>query len=337
LHTDDLDLIPSTDSEVFEPLARPETVAKSPRGRALALRILALVGTIAVYAVYRNLRVGAGRDVFSRGLPVEPFRHALTVLKVEHALWIDFEQGLQNMFLSHGLIIRFANGYYSWAHQWVSLGLVAAVLLKAPWGKAWRWVSALLLQLPIALVLFRLYPLMPPRLLDAGAPWGGRILAQHRQIRPTGIVDTLAKFTGPWTPGPVAVNSFTNQFAAMPSLHCGFAMWVGVVWWQFAKGKKWRIIGPLHTAVIFFCVVVTGNHWVLDAIVGWAIALVLLGATGRFSGLRKLLGWYRAGEDQPVTTSTSSTSSAPPTPPTATSSSSVDAAVGSTGVGAVRA
>jgi hypothetical protein len=308
LKTDDLDLDSINVSEVFDPLDRPESVTRSPRGRALALRILALVGAITIYSVYRNLRVGAGRDVFSRGLPVQPFRHALTVLKVEHALWIDFEQGLQHIFLSHGLIIRFANAYYSWAHQWVSLGLVAAVLLKAPWGKAWRWVTALLLQLPIALVLFRLYPLMPPRLVDAGAPWGGRILAQHRQIRPSGIVDTLTTFRGPWSPPPVAINSFTNQFAAMPSLHCGFAMWVGVVWWQYAKGKKWRILGPLHTAVIFFCVVVTGNHWVLDAVVGWAIALVLLGVTGRFSGLRRLIGSYRASEAQPAMTSMSSSS-----------------------------
>jgi hypothetical protein len=80
-------------------------------------------------------------------------------------------------------------------------------------------------------------------------------------------------------------------------------MWVGVVWWQFAKGKKWRIIGPLHTALIFFCTVVTGNHWVIDAVVGWAIALVLLGVTGRFSGIRRLLGSYRSPEAQPVTTS----------------------------------
>ena len=306
LKTDDLDLVP----EVFEPLARSIPVRRAPRGRSLALRILALVGAIAVYAVYRNMRVGAGRDVFSRGLPVEPFRHAQTLLKVEHALWLDFEQGLQNIFLSHGLIIRFANAYYSWAHQWVTLALVTAVLLKAPWGKAWRWVGALLLQLPIALALFRLYPLMPPRLLDAGAPWGGRILAQHRQIRPSGIVDTLVAFRGPWSPPTVAVNSFTNQFAAMPSLHCGFAMWVGVVWWQFAKGSKWRIIGPLHTAVIFFCVVVTGNHWVLDALVGWAIALVLLGVTGRFSGIRRLIRSYGSQAAQPAMASTSSSSTA---------------------------
>jgi hypothetical protein len=48
----------------------------------------------------------------------------------------------------------------------------------------------------------------------------------------------------------------------------------------------------LHAAVIFFCVVVTGNHYVLDAIVGWAIALVMLGVTGRFVGARRWLRSY---------------------------------------------
>ena len=249
---------------------------------------------LAIYTFYRQLRVGAGHDVFSRGLPVQPFRHALTVLKVEHALWIDVEQGMQDIFLSHGLIIRFANGYYSWAHQIVTLALVSAVLLKAPWGQAKRWVGALLLQLPVALVMFRLYPLMPPRLLDAGAPWGGRILETHRQIRPTGIVDTLVNYRGPWSPQPVALNAFTNQFAAMPSLHCGFALWVGVVWWRWAKGRPWRFVGPLHAAFIFFCVVVTGNHYVLDAIIGWSIALLALGLTNRFAGLRGMA--HRYGE-----------------------------------------
>ncbi|MCU1391956.1 MAG: hypothetical protein JWM34_384 [Ilumatobacteraceae bacterium] len=264
-----------------------------PRDRRvpIVVRIGALLVVLGIYSAYRQLRVGAGDDVFSRGLPVEPFRHALTVLKVEHALGLDFEHGLQHAFLGYGIVIRFANAYYSWAHQAMTFALVALVLIKAPWRQAWRWVGALLLQLPVALVLFRLYPLMPPRLLDAGAPWGGRILAQHREIRPTGMVDTLVKFHGPWSPGSVALDAFTNQFAAMPSLHCGFALWVGVVWWRWAKGKPWRFVGPLHAALIFFCVVVTGNHYVLDAIAGWSIALLMLGATNRFAGIR---GWLRS-------------------------------------------
>jgi hypothetical protein len=169
----------------------------------------------------------------------------------------------------------------------MTLGLVVAVLMIAPWRDARRWIGAVLLLLPVGLVLFRLYPLMPPRLLDAGAPWGGRILQTHRGLRPTGIVDTLAQFRGPWTPDPVPLNGFTNQYAAMPSLHCAFSLWVGIVWWQWAKGKPWRIVGPLHAAFMFFCVVVTGNHYVLDAIIGWAVIIFLLSATNRFRWIRQ--------------------------------------------------
>jgi hypothetical protein len=261
---------------------------RSRRSRLTRLvgRILALVGVLAIYSVYRELRVGAGRDVFERGLPVQPFRHALTVLKVEHALWIDVEQGLQQLFVAHENVIRFVNGYYSWAHQVMTLALVSAVLIKAPWRQARRWVGALLLQLPIGLLMFRLYPLMPPRLLDANAPWGGRMLQTHREIRPTGIVDTLVKIRGPWSPQPVPLDAFTNQYAAMPSLHCAFSLWVGIVWWQWGRGKPWRLVGPLHAAFMFFCVVVTGNHFVLDAIAGWAMTVFLLSATNRFRWVR---------------------------------------------------
>ncbi len=261
------------------------------------VRALAVVATIAIYSVYREFRVGAGRAVFQRGLPVEPFRHALTVLKVEHALWLDVEQGVQDIFLSHDWIIRFSNGYYSWAHQVMTLGLVIAVLMRAPWRDAKRWVGALLLLLPVGLVLFRLYPLMPPRLLDAGAPWGGRILQTHRGLRPTGIVDTLVQFQGPWTPEPVQLNAFTNQFAAMPSLHCAFSLWVGIVWWQWAKGKRWRMVGPAHSAFMFFCVVVTGNHFVLDAVAGWAITILMLAVTGRFVWLTRFRRSLRADRE----------------------------------------
>ena len=280
--------------EFAEPQLHSAARSSGPR---LYLRALAVVATIAIYAIYRQFRVGAGREVFDRGLPVEPFRHALTVLKVEHALWLDVERGLQDIFISHDWLIRFFNGYYSWSHQVMTLGLVIAVLMRAPWRDASRWVGALLLQLPIGLVLFRMYPLMPPRLLDAGAPWGGRILQTHRGLRPTGIVDTLAQVQGPWTPPSMSLNSFTNQYAAMPSLHCAFSLWVGIVWWQWAKGKPWRWVGPLHAAVLFFSTVVTGNHFILDAVGGWFIAVALLAITGRFAWLRGFFATLRTSAE----------------------------------------
>jgi membrane-associated phospholipid phosphatase len=209
------------------------------------------------------------------------------VLKVEHMTWLDFELSWQRFATHHWLIIRASNLYYAYAHQIVTLALVAVVLIKAPWGDAKRWVGGLLLQLPVVLLCFAVYPLMPPRLLDTGAPWGGRILETHRRMRPTGFVDTLVKMPGPWTPPSEGVGGFTNQFAAMPSLHCAFAIWVGVVCWQWGKGKSWRVIGFVHTAVTFWCVIVTGNHFVLDAIAGWTIAFGTLALAGRLSAGRR--------------------------------------------------
>ncbi len=297
---DSLVSIPALDHAPMDAAEQtPERGVVATRRSRLFWRVLALVGTLAIYSVYRTFRVGAGRDAFERGVPVEPFRHALTVMKVEHALWLDIEQGLQNIFVQHGLVIRLANAYYSWGHQAMTLAVVAAVLLKAPWRDAKRWVGGLLLQLPIGLALFRLYPLMPPRLLDAGAPWGGRILQIHRGLRPTGIVDTLATVQGPWTPDPVQLTAFTNQYAAMPSLHCAFSLWVGIVWWQWAKGHRWRMVGPIHSAFMFFCVVVTGNHFVLDAVVGWFIAIGCLWFTGRLVGHRRHRRLFAYGSGEP--------------------------------------
>jgi PAP2 superfamily len=283
----------------------PTTEAAAKSGPTLLRRFVALAAVLAIYGLYRELRVGAGRDVFQRGLPVGPFRHALTVLKVERLTWLDFELGWHRLAMHHWLVIRASNLYYAYAHQVVTLGLVALVILKAPWRDAKRWVSGLLLQLPVALICFSLYPLMPPRLLDTGAPWGGRILQTHRRMRPTGFVDTLAKMKGPWTQPSVGVGGFTNQFAAMPSLHCAFAMWVGVVCWQWGKGKSWRALGFLHVGVTFWCVIVTANHYVLDALVGWALALGALALASRVFAPRTAQFEQGSSSRTPLMTSTS--------------------------------
>jgi len=85
-------------------------------------------------------------------------------------------------------------------------------------------------------------------------------------------------------------------------------MWVGVVWWQWTKGKSWRWLGFVHTAVTFWCVVVTGNHFVLDAIFGWMLALGALALAGRLT--RRLdvprAQWEHGSSSRiPVTSATS--------------------------------
>ena len=108
----------------------------------------------------------------------------------------------------------------------------------------------------------RQYPLAPPRLV-------------------TGIdmVDT-ASFFGP-SPYRGVVHGAANQFAAMPSLHVGWAVLIGIVLWRVAP-NAWRWIGALHAAATSIVVVITANHYWIDGVVGTCIVLVALRLTRRW-------------------------------------------------------
>jgi hypothetical protein len=122
----------------------------------------------------------------------------------------------------------------------------------------------------IGLIGFSLLPVAPPRMLP-------------------GFVDTMAQYSGAgwWgaeASAPRGVGSFTNQFAAMPSLHVGWALWCG---WQLARHGQHvitRVSGVAYPALITLVVVATGNHYLLDAIAGVAVvflAMVAVGTTAR--------------------------------------------------------
>jgi hypothetical protein len=93
----------------------------------------------------------------------------------------------------------------------------------------------------------------------------------------TGLVDT-AKIYGPSVYGPPTSDHLSNQFAAMPSLHFGWALMVaiGLI---VATRSRWRWLWLLHPLVTLIVIVGTANHFWLDAIVAAAmlgIALALI-------------------------------------------------------------
>jgi membrane-associated phospholipid phosphatase len=119
-------------------------------------------------------------------------------------------------------------------------------------------------MLGVALLGFWLYPLMPPRLMPARYDF----------------VDTAARFFnfGPQVnvridahghPTAAAIRAYGNLFAAMPSLHVGWSTWSALALWPLAR-KGWvKALLVLYPVTIFFCIVVTANHWILDAVGGW--------------------------------------------------------------------
>ena len=103
---------------------------------------------------------------------------------------------------------------------------------------------------------------MPPRLLDA-------IGVGH--TRCFGFVDTLVKYPTFWSFDSSAMKTISNQFAAMPSLHCGWALWGCAVFLPRVKSWWAKALAIAYPVATIFVVVITANHYFLDAVGGAVI------------------------------------------------------------------
>jgi len=189
------------------------------------------------------------------------FEHARSVLDAEKTLGIDIELTL-NRFVDtvrwggwHWLA-NTCNYYYAVMHFIVVIAVLVWVYVERPMNyRSTR--TALYAANGLAAIGFWLYPLAPPRLM----------LSPH-------FIDTVVKYHtwGSWGSGDVA--KYSNQFAAMPSLHIGWSLWAGVT--LFMLSHRWwiRALGLAYPAVTFFVIIGTANHFVLDA-VGGVVVLVL--------------------------------------------------------------
>ena len=67
----------------------------------------------------------------------------------------------------------------------------------------------------------------------------------------------------------------------MPSLHVGWSTWSALAVWPLLRRTWAKVLWALYPVTIFFCIVVTANHWILDAVGGWVVlAIGYLGARG---------------------------------------------------------
>jgi hypothetical protein len=127
----------------------------------------------------------------------------------------------------------------------------------------------------LALLGFSLFPLMPPRLLTAGATQYGAHLTDYN------FVDTLAKVGGLWSFDSGTMQSISNQYAAMPSLHIAWATWCALALIPVLRNRVLRGLLMIYPWMTLFAIVVTANHYWLDAIGGLVTLFVgyLVGAT----------------------------------------------------------
>ncbi len=230
------------------------------------------------------IEVGAGALIFlvydwlrdqAAGTSVAAYRHATQIVDIEKFLGIYREHAIHHWFLSADWFIAFWNIYYGTIHFVLPVVALVWMYRRTP-VRYVRWRNTMVFMLGISLIGFWVYPLMPPRLMPARFDF----------------VDTAARFFnfGPQVhveldrdgqPTAEAVRAFGNLYAAMPSLHVGWSTWVVLSLWPLVRRKWARVLLVAYPVTVIFGIVVTANHWILDAVGGWVVlALAYLGALG---------------------------------------------------------
>jgi hypothetical protein len=161
------------------------------------------------------------------------------------------EAWTQRLALHSHLVIEGANWYYIVGHAPV-LGVFLVWLYLRHRGEFARWRTVLAISC-IAGELIQIVPVAPPRLALQG------------------VIDTGQVY------GPAVYESggagFAPQLAAMPSLHCVWAITTGLAVFLIVR-SPWRWLGPAHIAVTVLVVTITGNHYWLDAAAGAVLVLI---------------------------------------------------------------
>jgi len=183
-------------------------------------------------------------------------RRGEQLLQLERDLHMSWERSLDHLAAAHARLGEGLSLYYDLAHVLVSMSVLAAVFAWAPAGyrRARRALVAINLG---ALVVFVALPVAPPRLLPG-----------------TGFVDVVAhsQTWSAWQNGSV-VARHANEYASVPSLHVAWAFWVVLAVWSATDRRGLRALAVLHAATTVVVVVLTGNHYLLDAVAGALLAV----------------------------------------------------------------
>lgn len=236
----------------LEPLSRPlgeisPLVSHHARRKRIVREILLLAVLFGIYNLGR---------LISSDHAGSAFEHANTLMQFQTWVGLPSEAEVQRLALQVPDLARTANRYYANVHFPLTAVVLLWLLIRRPaqYAKA-RWALASLTGL--ALIGHVVFPLAPPRMFP-----------QH------GWIDT-AQVLGQSVYSADAESGLANQFAAMPSLHVGWAFMVAVFLIR-ATTSRWRWLWIAHPLITFAVVVVTANHYWFDGLIAIALAVPLL-------------------------------------------------------------
>jgi hypothetical protein len=222
--------------------------AAAYRGRLRWWTELPLIAV--VYALYSGARLVVRGDVD------DAVQHGADILHFEQVTHLDPERWFNQLFTHHAFLGVPADFMYASMHYIVTPAVLVWLWRRRPthYRKARTW---LMISTLIGLIGFTALPTAPPRLLPGA----------H------GFMDTMAKYGsyGWWgtdASAPRGLGHLTNEYAAMPSLHVGWALWCGIMLFRYGRGSFVRTLGVLYPLAISAVVMGTANHYLLDAAAG---------------------------------------------------------------------
>jgi hypothetical protein len=217
--------------------------------RTITKELALVVGCYLTFALAKNLTDPS---------PVlKAVSNGWSVLRLENALALNHEPFVQQIIGRVSFVSLVALTYFYAIGIWVGLIAMAVILFikNRPLYVYLRRIFVL--SMLLAAVVFAVYPLAPPRFMPG-----------------LGVTDTLTLLG--LDPAPASDSAISyNRFAAMPSLHYTWALLVMIGAFKF--GGFWtKVAGFTFQLLMFVAIIATGNHYVLDAIAGAILLLVVI-------------------------------------------------------------
>jgi hypothetical protein len=253
---------------------RRALAALTPKGwRHLTLQIF-LLGSFEVLYALSGIY---GRDHAAQGIA-----NGRGLLGAERTLGIAWEHGVQNWTLTQPhILLDVANRLYFSTQFGISIAFLLWVYVRRqPYFARVR--NVLLGANFASLIVLFVYPVAPPRMLPG-----------------SGFVDTLDANAVSLHSHVISI--LNNAYSAMPSLHASYAIVLAVAGVALVRSRLLKVVWALYPLLVFYSVVATANHFVLD-LVGGAAALLTAPALGRITGSglprhvrpRRALAWASA-------------------------------------------
>jgi membrane-associated phospholipid phosphatase len=214
-----------------------------PHGWLDALRQVSLFGAAYLaYGLVRGLVEGDANAAFA---------HARDLITLERDLHVFVEPSIQAWASGSHFVMVLSSWLYVNAQTTVTVAALVYLYLRH--NRNFYFVrNMFMVAMAIALVGYAVFPTAPPRFMPE---WG--------------FIDSVADFTGVHVDAHSAsLNALTNLYAAVPSMHVAFALMIG---WPLARLVRWRIVSVLwllYPFLMAFVIVVTANHFIVDAVLG---------------------------------------------------------------------